>query len=107
MSNIEKSIKTKALTRRNFLFGATKSLATLAVASAGVYAIGSAFKSLDGSMVAGAKYCACECINIVHVCGSPYSTWFSETCDFTIEEWQTCDQFPCFGNRSTFNCIQY
>jgi hypothetical protein len=59
MSNTEKFNKTSALTRRNFLLSTTKSLATLAVANTGVYIIGSAFKSLDGSIVAGAKTCTC------------------------------------------------
>jgi hypothetical protein len=55
MFNLEKFNKTSVLSRRNFLLGMTRSLATLAVANTGVYVIGSAFKSLDGSIVAGAK----------------------------------------------------
>lgn len=45
----------KDLSRRNFLFQGGKSLALLASANVGVYVIGSAFKELDGSLVAGAK----------------------------------------------------
>ncbi len=45
----------KSLSRRNFLSRGGKSLALLAAANVGVYVIGSAFKNLDGSLVAGAK----------------------------------------------------
>ncbi|MFZ3229763.1 MAG: hypothetical protein WA160_06135 [Pseudobdellovibrio sp.] len=45
----------KPISRRSFLFNSGKSLATLLTASVGIYAIGSAHKALDGSMVAGAK----------------------------------------------------
>jgi len=41
--------------RRSFLSKLGASAGSLMLANAGVYAIGSAFKSLDGSMVAGAK----------------------------------------------------
>jgi hypothetical protein len=82
MSNLEKSNKNRRLSRRNFLFGVSKSLASLAVASAGVYVVGSAFKSLDGSLVAGAKTCTCTCRKKV-MCGAPLESMFDEVC--TIE----------------------
>ncbi|AGH94334.1 tail fiber domain-containing protein [Pseudobdellovibrio exovorus] len=44
--------------RRQFLKGASRIISTLAVAQVGVYAIGAAFKNLDGSMRAyGLKMC--------------------------------------------------
>jgi hypothetical protein len=88
MSNTEKFNKTSALSRRNFLLSTTKSLATLAVANTGVYIIGSAFKSLDGSMVAGAKTCTC------YGC-------MSATCGYTGSD-NSCGEFeidiPGLGN---------
>jgi len=47
--------------RRKFLFNSGKSLAALAAANVGVYAVGSVFKKLDGSLVAGAKSYSCVC----------------------------------------------
>lgn len=44
-----------AYSRRQFLLQGGKSLALLAVANTAVYAVGSAFKEFDGSLVAGAK----------------------------------------------------
>jgi hypothetical protein len=41
--------------RRKFILNGFKAAGILATANVGVYAIGSAFKELDGSMVAGAK----------------------------------------------------
>jgi hypothetical protein len=41
--------------RRNFLVQGSRSLAMLVSANIGVYIVGSVFKDLDGSMVAGAK----------------------------------------------------
>lgn len=52
-------LNTKQSTRRTFLLNATSSLTTLAVANSVVYAVGAAFKDLDGSLVAGAKTCEC------------------------------------------------
>ena len=43
------------VSRRNFFHGSASLLVTASLANAGVYIIGSAFKSLDGSLVAGAK----------------------------------------------------
>lgn len=42
-----------------FLLQSGRSLASLAVANVGVYIVGSAFKKLDGGLVAGAKWCDC------------------------------------------------
>jgi hypothetical protein len=78
MSNLQKFNKTSRLTRRSFLFGVSKSLASLAVASAGVYVVGSAFKSLDGSLVAGAKTCGCTCQQST-MCGAG-ADWSFEFC---------------------------
>ena len=50
----------KDLSRRNFLFQGGKSLGLLASANVGVYVIGSAFRELDGGLVAGAKTCSYE-----------------------------------------------
>jgi hypothetical protein len=44
-------------TRRDFLLKGASFFAKFAVANAGLYVVGSAFKSLDGSLVAGAKEC--------------------------------------------------
>jgi hypothetical protein len=107
MSNIDKPFKANSFTRRNFLFGATKSLAKLAVASAGVYAIGSAFKSLDGSMVAGAKFCTCNCRQS-SMCGGPNSM-FDELCDVN-EPWVThCPSLngTCWGTYYLTHCASY
>ncbi|MBC7466972.1 MAG: hypothetical protein H7256_13370 [Bdellovibrio sp.] len=41
--------------RRSFLFNSAKAAGLLMLANTGVYTLGSAFKRLDGSMVAGAK----------------------------------------------------
>lgn len=41
--------------RRKFLLSAAKAASLFAVANTSVYVVGSAFKNLDGSMVAGAK----------------------------------------------------
>ena len=54
--------KTAGLTRRNFLWAGTRSLANLAAANVGIYVIGSVFKQFDGSMVAGAKCVIGTCI---------------------------------------------
>lgn len=40
--------------RRQFIF---KTVGTFVAANTSIYLIGSAFKNLDGSLVAGAKYC--------------------------------------------------
>ena len=54
--------KTTALTRRTFLLQSGTTLATFAAANVGVYIVGSAFKDLDGSMVAGAKCVIGTCL---------------------------------------------
>jgi hypothetical protein len=101
MSNLQKFNKTSRLTRRSFLFGVSKSLASLAVASAGVYVVGSAFKSLDGSLVAGAKTCACTCRR-TEFCEAPLPALFDETCDI---EAPNCSLVP--GNCTTgFNMYE-
>lgn len=41
--------------RRDFISNFGKSLVSLSIANLGLYAVGSAFKKLDGSLVAGAK----------------------------------------------------
>jgi hypothetical protein len=46
-------------TRRDFLLKGASFFAKFAVANAGLYVVGSAFKSLDGSLVAGAKQQQC------------------------------------------------
>lgn len=48
-------MSTKPNGRRSFLFNSAKAAGLLMLANTGVYAVGSAFKKLDGSMVAGAK----------------------------------------------------
>lgn len=85
--------------RRNFLLSSGKSLATFAAANVGVYVIGSAFKNLDGSLVAGAKCadffyppaCAMRTINGPRAAG--YSDSFPLTfCDgfFHVAILATC-----------------
>lgn len=49
------------LSRRSFLRMAAVSSASLLAANLATYAVGSAFKKLDGSLVAGAKTYACSC----------------------------------------------
>ena len=50
------------LARRQFLFQGGKLLMQSIAANSGIYLIGSAFKDLDGSFVAGAKYItSCTC----------------------------------------------
>lgn len=49
------SLSPKENSRRKFLFQLSSAATTLAFANAAVYSVGSAFKSLDGSMTAGAK----------------------------------------------------
>lgn len=77
--------------RRKFLSRSIESLTALAVANTAVYAIGSAFKSLDGSLVAGAKSCSGTKVNSCgagkHVCSGSWhcdtttGTWWSDiTC---------------------------
>ena len=53
------------LSRRRFLSKSIGMLGSMAIANAGIYAIGSAFKELDGSLVAGAK-----CNNYTRTYGS-------------------------------------
>lgn len=45
----------KSFSRRKLFFQGGKTLLVFATANVGVYTMGSAFKDLDGSMVAGAK----------------------------------------------------
>ena len=77
----------KDLSRRNFLFQGGKSLAAFAAANVGVYVIGSAFKSLDGSLVAGAK---CD--------GSHFEGQFNLlSCSPPSGGWLNC-QYTCVGS---------
>ena len=55
--------------RRKFLFNLSQGAGTFLAANATVYLVGSAFKRLDGSLVAGAKYCCMGAVKSSVLCG--------------------------------------
>lgn len=92
----------RELSRRNFLFLGAKSLAAFAAANVGVYAIGVAVKELDGSLVAGAKTCNCQCSKSAGFCSAtpPYTA--ATDCFFNAP---TCASVPsCSGTTRVQGC---
>jgi hypothetical protein len=71
-----------------------------------VYVVGSAFKNLDGSMVAGAKLCECLCWYQNFSCGYSGSNTAAESCIVVAPT--TCSALgSCSGTKRISGCIPY
>ncbi|MFZ3229533.1 MAG: hypothetical protein WA160_04960 [Pseudobdellovibrio sp.] len=96
--------KSQNLSRRTFLFQSGKSLALLTAANVGVYTIGSAFKKLDGNLVAGAKMCSCLCEEIPGQCGSTPPTSMLRDCMGSHPTDCSLLNGSCVGQEVKFGC---